>query len=63
MLHNPVLLPEDIELLASLVKQRGLGEKEKSADRSKLGGRIELLHEVLARGLKSLVREQKKRRR
>jgi hypothetical protein len=58
LLHNPVLLPEDIARLASLVKQLGLSEENKTSDRSKLGGRIMLLHEAVARGLQLLVREQ-----
>lgn len=62
LLHNPVLLQEDINRLAYLVKQRGLNEEEKTADRSKLGGRIKLLHEALARGLQSLAREHKEGR-
>lgn len=62
LLHNPVLLPEDIEHLSYLVKQRGLSEEQKTTDRSKLGGRIKLLHEALARGLQSLAQEHKKRR-
>jgi hypothetical protein len=62
LLHNPVLLPEDIERFASLVRQRGLSEEQKTADRSKLGGRIMLLHEALARGLQSLVEEHNERR-
>lgn len=57
LLHNPVLLREDIDLLASLVKLRGLDEEHKTADRSKLGDRIMLLHEALARGLRILVQE------
>ena len=57
LLHNPVLLPEDVERFASLVKQRGLSEERKTSDRSKLGGRILLLHEVLARGLQALAQE------
>ncbi len=61
-MHNPVLLPEDIEHLSYLVKQRGLSEEQKTTDRSKLGGRIKLLHEALARGLQSLAQEHKKRR-
>jgi hypothetical protein len=62
LLHNPVLLPEDIERFASLVKQLGLNEEQKTADRSKLGGRIKLLHEVLTRGLVSLAEEFESRR-
>jgi len=54
LLHNPVLLPEDIAVFARLVKLRGLDEEGKSLDRSRLGGRIQLLHEALALGLAAL---------
>jgi hypothetical protein len=62
LLHNPVLLPEDIANLAYLVKERGLNEEQKEADRSKLAGRVQLLHEALARGLQSLMQEHTERR-
>jgi hypothetical protein len=62
LLHNPVILPEDIARLAWLVKQLGLSEEQKITDRSKLGGRIRLLHEALARGLQALVEEYQARR-
>jgi hypothetical protein len=62
LLHNPVLLPEDIANLAYLVKERGLSEEQKEADRSKLAGRVMLLHEALARGLQSLIEEYGERR-
>lgn len=55
LLHNPVLLPGDVERFAKLVALRRLNEKEKPADRKKLAGRIQLLHEVLEAGLKSLL--------
>ena len=58
LLHNPVLLPADIAIFAALVKQLGLTEEQKTSDRSMLGGRVELLHEALARGLASLAEEQ-----
>ena len=44
----------DIERFASLVRRRGLNEDEKTASREKLGGRIQLLHAVIAAGLNSL---------
>ena len=62
LLHNPVLLPDDIASLAYLVKERGLSEEQKDPDRSKLAGRVTLLHEALARGLRTLVEEHRKRR-
>jgi hypothetical protein len=57
LLKNPVLLPDDIALFADLVEKHGYAEEEKSTDRSKLGGRVQLLHEVLRRGLASLAQE------
>lgn len=54
LLHNPVLLPEDIDRFAALVRDRGLAEDEKTEDRSKLGGRVRLFHEIIARGLRAL---------
>lgn len=54
LLHNPVLLPQDIARLAELVRKRGLAEEKKSDDRSKIAGRVILLHDVVARGLADL---------
>ena len=59
LLHNPVLLPDDISALAELVRMRGLSESIKTEDRSRIAGRVLLLHEVFARGLKSLREEGK----
>lgn len=56
LLHNPVLLPKDILGFAELVRTRGLNENEKTDDRSKLAGRIVLLHEVIALGVAQLLR-------
>lgn len=55
LLHNPVLLPHDVERLATLVKMRGLDERGKPADRSLIAARIALLHEVLEEGLMALL--------
>jgi hypothetical protein len=54
LIHNPVLLPEDIQVFAELVRKRSLDEVEKSERRDKIAGRIKLLHEVIAAGLKAL---------
>ena len=51
LLHNPVFTRVDIERFAALVQRRGLNEDEKAASREKLGGRIQLLHAVIAAGL------------
>jgi hypothetical protein len=56
LLHNPVLLPEDIALFADLVEKHGYAEEQKSSDRTKLAGRVQLLQEVLRRGLASLAK-------
>jgi hypothetical protein len=61
LLHNPVLLPEDVVRLAELVRLRGLSEKVKSEDRSKIAGRVALFHDVIARGLKTLLQEETER--
>ncbi len=51
LLHNPVLLPEDLALFAALVRKRGFAETSKMEDRSKIAARVMLFHEVIARGL------------
>lgn len=57
LIHNPVFLPEDIQKLHQLVQLRELGEIQKSTDRQKLAGRIQLLHEVIEAGLDTLLRQ------
>jgi len=57
LVHNPVLLPEDVAQFAELVKQRGLSEKIKTESREPIAGRVALFHEVIARGLASLRNE------
>jgi hypothetical protein len=54
LMHNPVFLPDDVIQFAELVKRRGLAEPTKSESRDKLAGRIELLHDVIARGIRDL---------
>lgn len=61
LLHNPVLLPQDIATFAALVRQRGLTEEDKTNDRSKLAGRIQLFHDVLAIGLAALAQRSNSR--
>ena len=58
LLHNPVLLPEDIARFAELVRKRDLSEKVKTEDRSKIAGLVALFHEVITRGLKLLYEEE-----
>lgn len=55
LLHNPVVLPEDLKGFRELVKQRGLSEDEKPSDRLRIGGRIQLFHEVIRRGILELL--------
>ena len=57
LLHNPVLLPQDIAAFARLVQQRGFSEEIKTTDRSKLAGRIQLFHEALSIGFAALLKE------
>jgi len=57
LLHNPILLPEDIDNFSKVIAARNLNEDYKSEDRSKLGGRIKLFHEILKRGLDSILSE------
>jgi hypothetical protein len=58
LLHNPVLLPEDVSRFAELVGLRGLSERVKTEDRSKIAGRIVLFRDLIARGLKILLEEE-----
>jgi hypothetical protein len=57
LLHNPVFLPDDIALLARLVKARHLIEDSKTASKTSIAGRIKLLHEIIRRGLEELGKE------
>lgn len=50
-------MPEDLDKFSKLVKLCGLNEEEKSGDRSKLGGHVILLHEVISKGLKAIADE------
>jgi len=56
LLHNPVLLPEDITRFSDLVRSRGLSEESKPEDRSKIAGRIALFRDVISCGLSVLHR-------
>jgi len=57
LLHNPVLLPEDIKRFANTVRSRGLAEDRKTESREKIAGRIKLFHEVIRRGLEEIDKE------
>jgi hypothetical protein len=58
LLHNLVLLPEDVKRLSALVRKRGLSEDEKSDDYARIAGRITLFHDVIVRGLASFEMEE-----
>jgi hypothetical protein len=55
LLHNPVLLPNDVSAFSELVRARGLNEDDRPEDRSKLAGRIMLFQQVISVGLKTLL--------
>ncbi len=55
LVHNPVLLPEDIARFAELVRRRGFSEEEKTENRELIAGRVALLHEVISLGLATLL--------
>lgn len=54
LIHNPVFLPDDIEIFARLVTEHGLSENGKTENREKIAGRIMLLQEVIRTGLEVL---------
>ncbi|MFC2105249.1 hypothetical protein ACFLS0_00605 [Candidatus Bipolaricaulota bacterium] len=60
LLHNPVLLPHDINELAKLVKRRRLAEDRKTKSTGKLAGRIVLFHEVIEAGLEAVLNKESK---
>ncbi len=57
LLHNPVLLPEDIAKFRELVERHGFAESTKSESRDRLAGRVRLLRKVIAHGLDEMLRE------
>ena len=61
LLHNPVLLPKDIDRFAELVRLRGLHESKKTANRDGIRQRIELLHEAIEKGIRALLVAEKRR--
>jgi hypothetical protein len=58
LLHNPILLPEDIKGFAELVLKRGLKETEKTEDKDQIGGRIMLFHEIIEAGIAVLLQKE-----
>src|SRR5207244_3015330 len=63
LLHNPVLLPDDIERLRAIILARGYGERTKERGYRKLAGRIRALHDVIDAGLSSVLRRTRRKRR
>jgi len=61
LLHNPVLLPEDVRALSELVRCRDLHEQEKPNHKEKIAGRVRLLHEVIACGINALLKAERAR--
>lgn len=55
LIHNPVLLPEDIERFHQLVSLSGLIEIEKGESSEMHGKRIRLFHEAIALGFETLL--------
>jgi hypothetical protein len=60
LLHNPVLLPGDLEKFSELVRMRRLSERRKTANRRKMRGRVVLLHDVLRAGLAALLARERR---
>jgi hypothetical protein len=57
LLHNPVLLPDDVAILAELIRRRALNEDDKPSGRDKIAGRVQLFQEVISGGLRSLLQQ------
>jgi hypothetical protein len=57
LLHNPVLLPDDVHRFAELVRQRGLSEESKPHSAALIAERIKLFREVIANGLTALLQD------
>lgn len=58
LLHNPVLLPEDIERFRQLVELNGLTEEGKTESKERLGERIKLFHDAISLGIEALLKKQ-----
>jgi len=62
LLHNPVLLKEDLNKLASIISIRELNEENKTESRQKIAGRIKLLHEIIHQGIESILEKKEERK-
>ncbi|MFZ4480326.1 MAG: hypothetical protein ACOYNZ_10605 [Rhodoferax sp.] len=58
LIHNPILLPEEIVRFAELVRQRGFSEDAKAEGREPIAGRVALFHEVIATGITALLKSK-----
>ena len=56
LIHNPVLLPDDLVCFAAIVKERGLSEDDKDDSYEKLAGRVVLFNEIIRRGLAEIMK-------
>lgn len=56
LLHNPILLPADVEKLAKLVHERKCNEIKKGGSREKIAERIKLFHEIISLGLDEMMK-------
>jgi len=56
LLHNPILLPEDVRAFAKLVKERGCTETKKPEHKQQIAARILLLHDVISAGIQQLAK-------
>lgn len=57
LIHNPVILPADIQRFAELVRLRGLSEQTKTEDRSPIAGRVRLFQEIIAKGIEAVQKQ------
>ena len=61
LLHNPVLLPEDISKLSELYRLKNVNEGDKADNMLKYRERIKLFHEIMQKGLDMVLTEAKKK--
>jgi hypothetical protein len=59
LIHNPVLLPADVQQLSELVRLRGLSEEQKPLDRSIIASRICLFQEAISTGIRHLLEKER----
>lgn len=59
LLHNPVILPADMQHFAELVRVRGLAENHKLNSRQPIAGRVQLFQAIISRGIEALLAEDR----